>query len=143
MVFEFVEHTGDAAVRMTSPDAGGLVRDAARALLTLYVADAAEAVDELPIERDLELVAQDPEELLVDLLGELIWLFDCDGFLCRDIDVRHVSFSEPVRLVARLRGETYDAARHEALTEVKAATYHGLKIDRTPLGLEATIVFDL
>jgi SHS2 domain-containing protein len=143
MAFEFVEHTGDAAVRMTSPDAAGLVRDAARALLSLYVADAADAVTELPIERELELVADDPEQLIVDLLGELIWLFDCKAFLCREIDVSLVSFSEPSRLQARLRGEAFDAAHHEALTEVKAATYHGLKIESTPQGLEATVVFDL
>jgi SHS2 domain-containing protein len=91
----------------------------------------------------LELDAEDPEALLVDFLNELIFLFDARRFLAGDVEVKRITLGRPARVEAVLRGETYDAARHSARTEVKAATFHGMHIERTPRGLEADVVFDL
>jgi len=149
VAFEFLDHTGDSAVRLVAADAAGLVEEAARALLALYVGEsvALEGARSGPAsteaERPITLETPDPESLLVDFLSELIWRFDSEGFLCREVEVRDVVFGAPSRLDARLRGEFYDAGRHEVLTEVKAATYHGLCVEPTADGLRADMVFDL
>ena len=147
MSFEFVEHTGDAAVRIRARDAEELIQDAVTALLTLYVENVTELRDGRDVAtrrtRAVGLEASDGEALLVDLLAELIWLFDSEAFLCVDIEDVDVSLGSPARLTAELVGETFDVERHVFRTEVKAATYHGLSIDSSADGLEAQVIFDL
>jgi SHS2 domain-containing protein len=139
--FEFIDHTADTAVAITAPDEAGLFQEAARALRALYVEE--RASDPEALAKDLQLEAADGESLLVGFLEELIYLFDAEGFLCREVEVRGVSLEAPAFLDARVTGERFDPARHTALTEVKAATYHGLRIERSAEGLRAVVVFDL
>jgi len=46
-------------------------------------------------------------------------------------------------LVAQAWGEPIDPARHTIYTEVKAITYHGLKLERRDEQWYARIIFDL
>ena len=68
--------------------------------------------------RKVRLTAIDREALLVDWLNHLLYLFDVDGFLGRDFQVESLT---PEGLEARVTGESFDPARHPALTGVKAA----------------------
>ena len=141
-IFEFIDHTADVAVRLRSTDEAELFRDAARALLAIILDPASEPVgasDAVP----LTLESEDGEALLVDFLNEIIFLFDTRRFLAGEVDVKSIALGRPARIEAVLRGETYDPARHAAKTEVKAATFHGMTIARTPAGFEADVVFDL
>ena len=75
--------------------------------------------------RRVEAHADGPENLLVDFLGELLKLFHLERFLIARvrvaaIDDRHVR--------AEADGETYDPARHELGAEIKAVTYHQLRV---------------
>src|SRR2546427_2516247 len=73
----------------------------------------------------------DPTERLVRFLGDVLYLYDTERFV-------------PDRgSPARLSGEPFDPARHHALREVKAATYHGAAVLRDAAGCPATIVFDV
>jgi SHS2 domain-containing protein len=46
-------------------------------------------------------------------------------------------------LEAEVKGESYDARRHDLQSEIKAATYHGLQIERKGEGWEAQVIFDV
>lgn len=70
----------------------------------------------------------DAPELVVAFLSELILLHEEDGFLAREVEVRLLGHPATA-LVASLRGEPFDPARHPARTEVKAATLHHLLFD--------------
>ena len=39
--------------------------------------------------------------------------------------------------------DEFDPQQHEILKDVKAVTYHGISVDRTDTGWEATIIFDV
>jgi SHS2 domain-containing protein len=81
-------------------------------------------------ERAVSASGTDPTGLVVDFLTRLIQLHEPDGFLARTIEVRALG-SPPTALVASLRGEPFDPARHTARTEVKAVTFHHLVFDET------------
>lgn len=70
----------------------------------------------------------DPAALTVAYLTDLITVHSVDGLLARDIRCRTLG-SPPTSLLARVRGEAQDPARHPRHFEVKAATFHQLTID--------------
>ena len=143
MSFEYVDHTADVAVRLRSGSAAELFRDATEAMLSTLLDR--EQTPQLGSKTavPVSLAAEDDEALLVDYLNELIFLFDTRRFLPADLEVAALSLKPPARLEGTLRGETYDPLKHTAKTEIKAATFHGLRIRETDAGLEAQVVFDL
>jgi SHS2 domain-containing protein len=141
--FRFLEHTADTALELTASSDAELIAEAARGLAAVYVDAAAGAAVESRMRRELSLEAEDGESLLVDFLNELIFLFDAEGFLCAGVEVRSVDLGPPARLDAILTGETFDPARHVSLTEVKAATFHGVEIERRDGQLRTVVVLDL
>jgi len=71
---------------------------------------------------------EDPSELVVAFLTELLNLEETEQFLARDIHARPVG-NPPTAVVASVTGERFDPARHTSRTEVKAVTMHGLLFD--------------
>jgi SHS2 domain-containing protein len=70
----------------------------------------------------------DPESLVVAWLGALLQLEQSSGFLARRLEVR-LAGAPPTSLAARAWGEPFDPGRHPRRVEVKAATYHRLRVD--------------
>lgn len=143
MGFEIVEHTADVALRLTAPDLSGLLQAATDGLRSVLIDVPASRPVEEREARAIDLAGLDPESLLVDYLCELIFLFDCERLLTVRLEPVPLDGAGPCRLVTRVLGETLDPSRHVALTEVKAATYHGLEVRPSPRGLQATVVLDL
>jgi SHS2 domain-containing protein len=79
-------------------------------------------------ERAVNASGVDPAGLVVTFLTQLITLNAVEGFLAREIRCRPVG-TPPTALLAQLRGETFDPARHSRHFEVKAATFHQLVVD--------------
>lgn len=75
--------------------------------------------------------APDTETLFVDFLNELLFEREVHGLLLSTCDVLALDQRPQGWAVdAVARGEPPDADRHEILTEVKAATYSGLRVFR-------------
>jgi len=75
----------------------------------------------------VEAEAEDLEALLVEFLSALLRLFDLQRFLVRRVRVRRIDDNS---VSAEAFGEDYDPSRHELGTEVKAVTYHQLRVGR-------------
>lgn len=142
-MIEFLDHTADVAVRLTAPDEAGLLQEAARALLEIQLTETSRAAVRPQVRLPLELEAEDGEALLVDFLNELILRFDTERLLVAAVDIEEASLGCPARLRGHVLGESLDCMRHVAKTEVKAATFHDLKIRRNAEGWSADVVFDL
>lgn len=71
---------------------------------------------------------EDPTSLVVAYLSQLLLLQQEEGFLAREIRARPLG-EPPTAVVASVRGEPFDPARHPARIEVKAITFHDLEID--------------
>lgn len=84
----------------------------------------------------------DREQLLVQFLGEVVFLFDARQFLLgRAEDVRIRPRPDGFDLEAVLAGETL-APHHELFGDVKAVTYHDLKIEECD-GFTVQVVVDM
>lgn len=140
MGFDFLDHTGDVAVRVRAASLGALFADAAGALTATLV----EAGAVRPAARhDVSLEAASPDLLLVDWLNELVYRFEVDGFLVARADARVAEAGGAWRLDAAVFGEPLDEARHQVRVPVKGVTYHRLAIAEVDGALETMVVFDI
>lgn len=136
-MYETFEHTADIGLRARAPDLDGLFQDAAKALLEVIVAnpEAIRPAAEIPV----ALEAARHDELLFDWLSELLYLIAARRWLPGQFEVRVAEN----RLAATVRGEPVDRTRHVVRQEVKAITYHGLKVQRNADGWVAEVIVDL
>lgn len=129
-----VEHTADWSLRVRGGDLAELFGRAAVGMARLLAGDlAAVPLDET---RELALVADDAEGLLVEWLGELAYWAERDGFVAPQVEWEAFL---PTSLAATVRG----GRPAELQKHIKAVTYHDLAIRPIGDGLEATIVFDV
>jgi len=132
-----LSHTADAAWRIRGESLAELFANAAAALTATLTDRRYVRSREI---REVVIEAPDREALLVDWLNHLLYLFDTEGFLARDVII--LSLSDH-RLETRVLGEIYDPHRHPQKTAVKAATYHHLEIIPKNRGWQATVILDL
>ena len=127
-----IEHTADWELEVWGPDMAALLEQAARGMYRLMGVEL--AVGERT-ERCLVIEAADEEALLVDFLGELLYLAESEGLafdrLALEVDGDRAS--------ARLEG----AVISSQTKEVKAVTFHRLAIMETDSGWQTRIVFDV
>ena len=79
---------------------------------------------------------------LAGLLRGAVYIHYTRKMIFSDAEVE-VADDGVLRAGCTLRGEAYDPARHELGYDIKAVTYHDLKIDRAGDRLSAEIVFDV
>jgi len=127
-----IAHTADWELEAWAPDLAGLLTQAAQGMAAL----AGIRLQNGPrIHRTISLVAEDPESLLVSFLSDLLWLGENEGL---GVDVYQVTL-DGLHLTAALEG----APLASIDKEIKAVTWHRLKIRQTEQGLDVNIVFDV
>ena len=140
MTFEVFEHTADIGLHVTAATLAQLFADAGRGVASLII----ENPDTIELRQTvtIELEAEHVEGLFVDWLRELIYRFETDHLLCQEFSIELNDGNR--RLRAECRGEPVDWTRHEPDNELKAVTYHQLRVVRTESGgWEADVIFDI
>ena len=136
-MFETFDHTADLGLRVRADDLNTLFAEAGLALMSILVEDAA---SEQPVRRvEIDLPGDDVEYLLFDWLRAILYHFEVDHLLVARCEV-HVNSTG---LHAVLEGETFDSSRHELSHEVKAITYHDLRVEETEDGWLAEVIVDI
>ncbi len=125
-------HTADWALEVWAPDAPALLAQAALGMIALM---GIHTRSEPRILQTFDLTFIDLESLLVGFLSEVLYLIHRDGVSFDQFDL----YIAENRLQASVRGQPID---HLA-KEIKAVTYHNLRVIQTERGLEATLVFDV
>jgi SHS2 domain-containing protein len=136
-MYETFEHTADVGLRIRAADLDALFADAARAMFSVMAGNlaAVRPTEEISI----TLPADDLDALLRDWLGELLYTFHVRKLVFADFTV---AVSER-GLRATARGEPMDAVRHQLDVEIKAVTWHGLKVEQTSDGWLAECIVDI
>jgi len=133
--YELLEHTADVGIRSWGPTPEAAFEQTAWALVDLLDIRA-EGTGEA---RTIVASSGDAPGLLVDLLNELIFLHETEDVAVSGIRV--------VRLrddALEAEVETVPLARPLEGTVVKAATYHEVRVDRSPDGrTEAQVFLDV
>src|SRR5262249_43410377 len=136
-MYETFDHTADLGLRIHAADLDTVFSEAAQALFAAIV----ENLDAIQPRQqvDVELTADHYEFLLFDWLRELLYRFDSEHLLLGRFEVQVNGH----RLKATAWGEPLDPARHTLLHEVKAITYHGLRLEQTQDGWLAEVIVDI
>jgi SHS2 domain-containing protein len=134
---ETFEHTADLGLRIRAPDLEGLFVEADQALFETIVADPATVEPRQKLQVTLKV--DDKELLLFDWLRELLFHFDSQHLLLGRFEVR-INDGD---LTGAAWGEPLDRSRHELEHEVKAITYHGLRVEQTADGWLAEVIVDI
>jgi SHS2 domain-containing protein len=88
----------------------------------------------------VEVRGEDREDLLLAWLNELVYIIDTHHFLARRC---RVTLGKGLHLTAQIRGETFIEGRHLINAEIKAATYHGLRVWRENDTWRARVILDV
>ena len=135
--YEQFPHTADIGIRVFGSGLKELFENAAFAMFDT-IADLEGLKGD--ISRDFRLEAATPEELLVAWLDELLYNFYTKSLIFFKFDVQEIS---DAKLIATAVGRPVGENRNRLKTEIKAATYGGLKIKKTGDGLSVEIIFDV
>lgn len=143
MPYEFLEDvaTADVAIRVTATSLEALLFDAAEATTNVMVDELASLAR--TVRKTVEVEAQAPDELLVNFLQELIYFKDAERLLLRPERVQVRRQDGRWTLTASLSGEVLDMRKHELKVDVKAVTYHRLRVEQTPTGWQADVILDI
>lgn len=135
--YRTIEHTADIGMEVEANTLPELFEGAAYAMSSM-MADPAGSVDE--VEREVGLEAADLVELMFLWLNELLFLAESGGLVLSGFDVA----VEGTGLRAVCRGEPLDPGKHSMKSEIKAATYHELLVERSgERGWKARVIFDV
>jgi SHS2 domain-containing protein len=135
--YEIINHTADIGIKAYGKDLKHLFENAAFGLFNI-ISDTRKVSPKEPF--GLELKAPNTEELLVSWLRELLFHFSTKDFIFCKFDIVKIT---PTSLAATCMGEKLDRQKHELKAEVKAVTYHDLKIEKIKKGFQASIIFDI
>lgn len=130
--FREIEHTADWELEVWGTDLPALFRQAALGMYSLLGVGLADGPRE---RRDLQLEASDSESLLVEFLGELLFLVETQGVGFDRIEIH----MDGQRLQATLEGAAIATQRKE----IKAVTFHRLVVRETVDGFSTRVVFDV
>ncbi|MGD1018052.1 MAG: archease [Verrucomicrobiia bacterium] len=136
--FEFFDHTADIGVRVYGSSLVKLFENAARAM---HEALGRLHKPESNLRKSIDLQAESIEDLLHDWLADLLYEIEVNHILYDEFEIHELT---PHRLKAVLRGGPIDFAHSQTNEEIKAVTYHQLRVESQPDGSwRATVIFDV
>jgi SHS2 domain-containing protein len=136
-MYELFEHTADLGLRVRAADLNTLFAEAAACLFSAIVEDTGTIEPRVSV--TVEVTGTNREFLLFDWLRDLLMKCEVDHMVFGKFDVQ-------VRddgLTGLAWGEGFDPARHEFAHEVKAITYHELKVVRDGEEWLAEVIIDI
>ena len=136
MSWEHFEHTADLGLRVRAPTLEALFEDAAAGLFSMIADPGAAALGD-PV--DLRVEGTRHDWLLRDWLDELLYVFESRRLLLSGFTVAF----DATGLTGQARGRSFDPTRQRTLHEVKAITYHALRLERTGEEWIAEVIVDI
>jgi len=131
--WEELPHTADWAVRVQGASQRELFAGAAAAMYSLQGAD---PQDEVTLARAIQVLGENPSQLLVAWLNALLLGQELGNELYTQFEIQEISETG-------LRAVAYGSHRLPEHTVIKAATYYDLDVECSASGWSATVTFDV
>lgn len=135
--YEVLDHTADMGLIVYGEDLKSLFENAGEAFFHL-ITDLKKVRHR--IERRIHIDGESLERLMVDWLSELLYLHDVENLLFKAFKIESVGEDG---LEGIVKGERFQEGVHVIKTEVKAVTYHQIKVQQRNGRWRAQIIFDL
>ena len=138
--YELIEHTADIGIRVKGRELKELFKNAAQAMFDIIAEKKSQATSHKSQATRIMVKqkADSLEELFINWLNELLSLSATKELIFSDFQINKLDKNT---LQAVAIGE--DIKNYKVNTEIKAATYHELKIEREESGWLAEIIFDV
>ena len=135
--YKLIDHTADLGIEVYGSNLGNLFENAGYAMF-----DVITDINRLNAlsETSVNISGEDWPDLMVNWLRELLYLWTGRGLLVKTINI--ISISE-YTLSANVKYEPYVSDRHLLKSELKAVTYHQVKVEEKNSEWEARIIFDV
>jgi SHS2 domain-containing protein len=127
----------ELAVKVTGGSQADLFANSAFALF-----DVMSDVEKIEIKEriPLEVEGADRDDLLVNWMRELLYLYQGSGYLLKEFVIREV---KDTSLKAEVCGEKIDPDRHEIKQEIAAVAYHQSRMTKTGNQWTAQLIFEV
>jgi len=135
--YEIIPHTADIGIKVCGEDLTKLFDNAAYGMFDIIAdLDGLKSSVEIPVKAS----GQNREELLIAWLSELLYHFYTKQIIFFEF---HIEELDDMHIIAKAVGRHVGSNRNRLKTEIKAVTYHELKIEETEGKLNATLIFDV
>ena len=135
--YEFIDHTADIGIRVYGKDLKELFANAAFAMFDI-IADLEGMKTSVTVE--IRKDAPNREELLIIWLDELLYNFYTKGLIFSKFEILELDDN---RISAKAVGRHIGENKNRLKTEIKAATYHELKIENKDNLWQTQLIFDV
>jgi protein archease len=135
--YRLTRRQSEVAVRVTGGSQADLFANSAFALFDV-MAD----VEKIEIKErmNLEVEGTDRDDLLVNWMRELLYLYQGSGYLLREFNIREV---RDTLVKAEVCGEKIDPDRHEIKQEIGSVAFHKSRMEKTGNQWTAQVIFKL
>lgn len=140
--YELIEHTADIGIKVRGKTLTELFENAARGMFAIIAGEEVlrrirtKEYRKVEIKKEIDTF----EELLVEWLSELLYIFDRDGILFASFRILELSNKG---ITADAAGEKTNTFHNMLQTDIKAVTFHNLKIEKDKNGFNCTVIFDV
>lgn len=132
--YEILPHTADVRIKVFGKTKKELFCNALLGMAEVFGADLKEGGAK---KRIVNVKSSDPAALLVDFLNEVLYLTQVNKEVYTKVKI--IKFSN-----TDIKAEIFGKKVERFSEDIKAATYHNLKISKTDKGLfETEIIFDI
>lgn len=135
--FIILDHTADIGITAYGADIKDLFVNASVGLFSLMT-DLGNIKE--TTHKDIELTAEDEDVLLVEWLNELIYIFEVEHIVFKRFEIEQLTAN---KIKVKCYGEKIKPSHETLKREIKAATYHMLRITKGDKGYEVTVIFDI
>jgi SHS2 domain-containing protein len=136
-IYELIEHTADIGIRVKGDNLKELFVNAALAMFDI-IAETKNEQKSKSKRISLRQKADNLEELFINWLNELLSLSSVKELIFNDFKIDKLDENN---LEAQAFGQ--DIQDYKVNVEIKAATYHALKLAQTESGWNAEVIFDV
>jgi len=135
--YEIIDHTADIGLRAYGEDLKTLFANAASGMFSI-LAD----LKNVHPKRSLKIKVEAPnvEELFLSWLSELLYQYETKRIVFKEFLIDNLSQNS---ISATAQGEKLNLARHQLKTEIKAVTYHELKVQKIKDYWQGEVIFDI
>jgi SHS2 domain-containing protein len=138
--YTLVDHTADLGIQIQAPNLEELFINAGIVLMDLLLKRKTWIQNKSPEPVTITLNGIDIEDLMVRWLGEILYIFEAEQRVVLAINIETLNQKE---LKAQLTTIPFDDRSYEINHEIKAITYHQIKVAPKGKVWEARVIFDL
>lgn len=137
---EIIEHTADIGIKVTAPTPETLFETCALGMMEIIVEGHSYKDEEPVVEIPLNLQGSDTEDLLYAFLSEILYLFDGESIIPLSFKGSRLVNCE---FSTALEGIHFNRKMHDIGTEIKAITFHNMKIENIENKWQTDVIFDI